>query len=120
MEYQLDAGAGAGHRLGHALLQLGAGSDGLRPDLPGRACGRHCRRVPNISDAPIKSQGAASPHIWCEFGVESEDQHRSGEPAEHMHDQALVGAHLRGPLNPCFLADPDNLTFLVVSHIIPL
>ena len=30
----------------------------------------------------------------CESGVESENQHRSSEPAEHVHEQALVGTHL--------------------------
>ncbi|MCS4057116.1 hypothetical protein [Salinibacter ruber] len=30
----------------------------------------------------------------CESGVESEDQHCSSEPTEHMHDQALVRTHL--------------------------
>ncbi len=42
----------------------------------------------------------------CESGVESKKEHRSGEPTEHMHDQALVGTHLGGVLNPCFLVDP--------------
>jgi hypothetical protein len=30
----------------------------------------------------------------CESGVESENQHRSSELAEHVHEQALVGTHL--------------------------
>ena len=33
-------------------------------------------------------------HNRCESGVESENQHRSSEPAEHVHEQALVGTHL--------------------------
>ena len=42
----------------------------------------------------------------CESGVESEKQHRSGEPTEGMNEESPVRAYLRGLLNPGFLVDP--------------
>ena len=30
----------------------------------------------------------------CESGVESENQHCSSKPTEHMHEQTPVGTHL--------------------------
>jgi hypothetical protein len=43
---------------------------------------------------PVDGQDILHLRDKCESGVESEDQHCSGEPTEHMHDQALVGTHL--------------------------
>ncbi|MCS4038023.1 hypothetical protein [Salinibacter ruber] len=51
-------------------------------------------------------QNAEAKHQKCESGLESEKEHRDGEPTERMNKKPLVGAHLRGLLNPDFLIDP--------------
>ena len=45
-------------------------------------------------------------HTECESGVESEKEHRGGEPTKRVNQQSPVRTHLRGPLNAGFLVDP--------------
>ena len=52
----------------------------------------------------------------CESGVESENQHCSSEPTEHVYKKSLVGAHLRGLLNSRFLVDPAEERLDWLSH----
>jgi hypothetical protein len=44
--------------------------------------------------------------IRCESGVESEKEHRGGEPTKRVNQQSPVRTHLRGLLNTGFLIGP--------------
>ena len=53
----------------------------------------------------------------CQLRVKGEQEHGSGKPPEDVHEQAPIGAYLRGPLNACLLIDPAQQGFNRLSHL---
>jgi len=74
-------------------------------------------QVPIISQPSCEESVAVSGKGYiCESGVESEKEHRSGEPTEGMNEEASVRANLRGLLNTSFLVDPVEKRLDWLTH----